>query len=341
VISSGGAVSVTSSGVSEAVVVASGGKEVVLSGGRASATTISSGGFEDVVSSGVASGAVVLSGGSISGVGDFVGRMSDAGVAKALTIVSGGVVEVFSGGVASGLRLTSGAAISIASGGVASGAIVHSGGVVIDDGVAAFGGASVVFSGSLEGGGELLEDGVHGFVLSGAASAFTGEAVISAGALEIATSGGFGAADVSFEAGASTATLKIATADLPANGATFAPALADFNTAQERVDLIGRAYVKGAKASVSGDVLTVTDGTYKVKFVLSGGKAASYTVKSDDAGGTLITAVTAHASVMTQFMAALAPVAGAAPTSTVSAANGASPLSGLGAPTHSASHGGG
>jgi hypothetical protein len=54
---------------------------------------------------------------------------------------------------------------------------------------------------------------------------------------------------------------------------------------------------------VSGNLLVLQDGAYEARFSLGGASATAYAVRSDDHGGTLITAAT----LMTQAIAAFAP----------------------------------
>jgi autotransporter passenger strand-loop-strand repeat protein len=287
--------------------VASGGQEVVSSGGAASGTTVLSGGgvyvrvsgeiFDALVSNGgktfissggIASGTTLLSGGS-----EYI---SSGGVARGTDITSGGQGHIDSGGIASGTTVGSHGRETISSGGEVRGLSLSAGGVVVDDGEVRIAGAATL-GGVLSGSGVLAQTAAGDLLLSGSDAAFTGLTVIEAGTVELATAGALGTGNVQFiEPTTGSAVLQIDAADAPAAGGTFANTIDDFSGANEDIDLRSIAFVSGASASVSGGVLTLTDGGKTYKFNLAGTTAGAYPVLSDGHGGTLIDPVAPRTS---------------------------------------------
>jgi len=219
-------------------------------------------------------------------------------------------VIVLSGGSASAEQIGSGAVASVALGGSASALSLAVGGTLIDNGGVEFG--SQTLAGSLSGAGAIVESGGT-LLLSGAGTAFKGEAVISGGVVEIATSMGIGTAAVVFAASAGSATLQVDAVDTPAAGGSLANALSNFAGSAARLDLAGLIYVSGATAAVSGSTLILTDAGAKYHFRLAGSVAGAYAVASDGNGGTLITpetpsAVAVRRAVIAQSMATFGDV---------------------------------
>jgi autotransporter passenger strand-loop-strand repeat protein len=291
-----------------------GGVEVVASGGSALSTSIASGGALVVDAGAVASRGTVAAGGVLSGSGSLAGSLTVLGRIDGLTVARGGAAHVSAGGSAVSLRIGSGATLQIDAGGLADSISLSAGGVAIDNGVMSVGAASVVAAGVLSGGGALVMSGAHAFKLTGTASAFTGQAIISAGVFELDTSGGFGAASIAFAGvAASAAELYLAALNAPSPGGAFATALANFSNASDKLDIAGHAFVSGATAKRSGTALTVTDGAYKATFTLTGATDSAYTVISDGHAGLLIAGKSAAPAArrLAEALANISPSSGA------------------------------
>jgi autotransporter passenger strand-loop-strand repeat protein len=283
-------------------------------GGEAQATIISKGGIlED--DEAVVSGALVHEGGTLSGSG-FIpgvleGQITDFGFVGSFTISSGGVLDVAGRGEGELVEAASGGVISLAGGTTSRDMTTVFGGGMIDEGTAIYT-SSFTLGGALSGSGKIVQ--AHRGVLtqSGDASAFSGEAMINGGAIKLATASDLGTASIAFEAtGAASATLEFVAASQPANGATFAETLVDFDGAAEHLDLTKVAYIAGATATLAGATLTLVDGTYSASFTLSGATAAGYVVSSDGHGGTLIAAAPsgARSAALVQALAGFRPAA--------------------------------
>jgi autotransporter passenger strand-loop-strand repeat protein len=205
-----------------------------------------------------------------------------SGVAYAETLSSGGAETIYAGGAAIGLTVLSGATL-------------------IDNGEVRIGGAATL-DGTLLGSGSIVNAG--DLMLGGSGAAFSGQALIEGGTVELATCGAIGTGSVQFiEPATGSAVLQIDAADAPAAGGTFANTLSNFSGANEDVDLRSLAYVAGAAATVSGSTLVLTDGGKTYKFNVAGTTGA-YTVTSDGRGGTLIDP---EAVAFTHAAAAFAP----------------------------------
>jgi fibronectin-binding autotransporter adhesin len=314
----GGYQFVSSGGVAGATRVVAGGRQDVFAGGHASATTLSSGGAQTLFAGGVAIGTIVSSGGEavvasggvasttkvlsggklvVDAHGATIGAAVSGGGAEYVlasgtttaTVLSGGGKQLVSAGaVASATEVESGGFDYIYSGGTASGLGVLAGGVLVDDGRVLIAGAGAL-DGRLEGLGSVVETGGGDLLLSAAGAAFSGQAVISGGVIELAGAAALGTGGVAFVAPTTgSAVLQIDAADAPAAGATFANTISNFDAAGEDIDLRSIAFVSGASAAVVGSTLVLTDGGKTYSFKLAGGVAALYPVLSDGHGGTLI-----------------------------------------------------
>jgi len=290
-IESGGAASrMTEGGAGDLITVESGAAAIdTLVVGTLALLSIESGG---AASGTVVAGAGVLVFGSAAlthvsaGGADYV---ESGGFSHDDLVLSGGLESIVSGGTASAATVSSGGTLSLA--GLAVETTVASGGTLADNGVAVWsGGATATLAGALTGGGELIEDGPGTLVLGGQSGAFDGEAIIAGGALELAAASGLGSGSVEFETARTKRTLETAAADRPPGGGTFAATLTDFDATSTFIDLAGLAFVSGARASLSGDILTLRDGGYSAAFNLAGSAANKYSVLSDGAGGTEIRA---------------------------------------------------
>ena len=122
-------------------------------------------------------------------------------------------------------------------------------------------------------------------VMLTAANQYSGATTITAGTLEIASGATAGTGAIAF-AGPGT-TLQIDAT--PPTGSTFTNTLDDFR-GNDVLDLRGLTYVPGAtSATLSGAVLTVTNGTISEDFMTASSTAPSL-IESDGAGGTQIVA---------------------------------------------------
>lgn len=268
------------------VQVGFGAKLEVGSGGVVSTLTVHNSGVAEVQSGGgVAHG--LVAGGVLSFGTEAQGL--------AVTVSSGGLLEVGHAAAVSGVTLQSGT-LAIASYGevlgitAASGTTISGTLVIADGGAIGFGGRREVAA-KIVGGGIVYEEGGGTMVLDGALSGYTGEIAIGGGAVELNATGAIGAHDVWFIGSSGTDTLQIDVADQPASGGTFAPLISAWTDSDERIDLAGRAFVSGsATARLNGDVLTVKDGAYIAKFMLTGDHASRYVVASDGHGGILVRA---------------------------------------------------
>ena len=235
--------------------VQAGGNLQVTAGGFATATSVSSGGSEVLSAGAVALGATVLSGGALVGPGALRDTLT-----------------VFLGGTATNVYVSAAA-------------------TVIDNGLLLYSGAAVeTLAGTLSGSGAILEDGAGRLMVSGATAAFTGEATLSGGVIDLTNAQGLAGGQVAFEQSTGATTLDIEAANRPANGATYATGLVDFDGSSKRLDLAGLTVSSGAKITLNGSTLEVVDGGYTAAFTLSGMVADSYVIVSNGAGGALVRA---------------------------------------------------
>ena len=322
---------IESGGTADHVIEASvGGQLVVMSGGLALRTVVGGSDNRLLVEEGGGASRTVLarSGASELDLGVSVEALVSrgglqvvelGGAASATSLGDGGALVVSSGGVATRTAVGSGGVLTLRAGGVATDVTETLGGVIIDGGALTYTTAASL-SGSLAGGGVLVEDGPGKLVLNAASSTgFHGEVLLSAGTVELARKGETGSAGVVFDESGRFATLQIDAADMPASGATFATTLSNFDNADDRIDLAGLAFTSGAKAAVKAGVLTLTDGGYTAKFTLTGTQASKYVVVSDGSSGTLIHAAVGAATQSLRQAMATFDAGGAATASTMSA----------------------
>jgi hypothetical protein len=213
----------------------------------------------------------------------------DFGSVGAATVVSGGRLDVVSGGRASVIEADSGGVISLASGAVGSDMTTVFGGRIVDNGIVIYS-VSNTLGAAFSGKGQVVQKTSGWLYQSGDASGFTGQVTISGGTVVLEDATGFGSAPFTFRpSGGTTATLELTAPAIPANGAAFSETLVNFLSAADALDLRDQSFVAGAKATLSGLMLSLADGGYSAKFKLSGGTAVSYLVSDDGHGGTLIT----------------------------------------------------
>jgi len=312
---------ISSGSIASGDMVGSGGSEVILSGGVGNAATLSATGKQDVEAGGVASGTTVSSG----GVANVYGLTSG------VVVSSDGNETLRSGGVASASTVLSGGEVYILASGTTSGLFLSSGGVVVDDGKVRNTGDGTL-AGTLSGSGYLVETTNGTLLVSGDGTSFSGQAAITGGTIELATSGAIGSGSVVFGAPTTgSAVLQIDAADAPAAGGTFANTISNFNAAGEDIDLSSIAFVSGASATVVGSTLVLTDGGNTYTFNIAGSTAGAYPVLSDGNGGALIdpTAANAPKAIDPKALAFTHAAAAFAPSDAANAAlvSGGSPTS--------------
>jgi autotransporter passenger strand-loop-strand repeat protein len=304
-------------GAGDYVVVASGGlaKDLKMTGAP-SLMTIDEGG---VASGTVLSNAVAAIYGATFAtqiVGGGIEYVQSGALATFANMVSGGHEVVSAGGVTSAATVSAGGVLTVNGVGRARQTVVGAGGVLVDNGVAAWSGAGTAkFAGVLSGKGQIVEAGPGTLVLSGVETAYTGQAVVSGGVIELATASGLGTGTFDFAATTAKKTLKLDAAAAPAAGGHFAATLIDFDSSSAAyVDLADVAFAAGATATLAGKTLTLHDGAYTATFTLSGHAASKYAVLSDGAGGTEIRAGIGSTvtPLLVHAMAAFQPKAGAA-----------------------------
>ena len=258
--------------------------------GVASAVRVDSGGFIEVQSGGELVNATLVGAALSAGGGSLVGGLVLSGGASATLRTT---AEAF------GVKVLSGT-LNIGPEAIAEALTTSSGGTVVDNGLVGDGAiagqtGTTVLAGAMTGSGLFVVENGGAVVLSGATSAFTGEFVLGGGKIEFAAAGGASHAKLAFgntfTSSSQYNVYQIDAADRPVSGGGFAAPLVDFSLAsQDRIDLAGLAFTSGATAKVTGNTLTLVDGSYTASFTLSHTKATKYGVKSDDAGGTLIEA---------------------------------------------------
>jgi hypothetical protein len=127
-----------------------------------------------------------------------------------------------------------------------------------------------------------------GTVVLDAANTYTGGTTLDAGTLELAASGAAGSGPITF---VGAATLKIDAAALPASGGTFVDTIDNF-TVGDAIDIAGLMYkiAHPNTITLSGDTLTVSNGTATYNFTFGGTVPTSVANTSDGSGGTEIVA---------------------------------------------------
>jgi autotransporter passenger strand-loop-strand repeat protein len=299
---------VESGGVASGVVMgqASGSLVQVVSGGSAVPTFVSADDVLTVASGSTVSGTRVYSKGArayISGLALNTVVAADgadlvvSGSANGVRVGYGGIFE--DDGAATGVQISKGGSLILDSAQAATDVTVAAGASVeIDSGSIVYSAGQQLFAGTLKGNGNLVKDGSGVLVMQAATTGFTGDIVLSAGDVALGREGEASQATITYETSNVGATLRIWAVDRPISGSIFAPTLNNFDSKFDHVDLVGLAFVSGAKATVSKGVLTVTDGAYSAAFALSGAVASRYNVVGDGAGGTLIQAAAAAPAVL-------------------------------------------
>jgi autotransporter passenger strand-loop-strand repeat protein len=304
IISSGGALTVSSGGVASATVIAQGGKEIVALGGSDNGAAVSgieiiygtdtsariaAGGALTVSSGGTAIATVIAKGGKETvGAGGIdrgatvAGALTVAGSESGARIAAGGTVTVAAKGVISGAIISSGGALTVSSGGLASATTVDAGG------------RETILSGGTAG----------GLILSGGTAVISG--IVGAGqTAKFAGPGG-----------------DLALDNLPA----FKGQIAGFG-AGDKIDLGGFAFAKSETvafkeaASKTSGTLTVVDGSKTATLTLTGVYVTSnFALATDAAGGTFVSyksggpaVQTAEVHQMASAIAGFAPLTAAAP----------------------------
>jgi hypothetical protein len=133
----------------------------------------------------------------------------------------------------------------------------------------------------------LVKSGAGTLVITSSSNSYSGGTTIDAGTLEIGASSSVGSGAITFNS--ASASLKLDAT--PANGSTFANTLADIAVG-DSIDLAGLSFQAGATATVSGSTLAVTSGGTTESFTLVSPGTTTFSVASDGASGTLVTAVT-------------------------------------------------
>jgi hypothetical protein len=144
-----------------------------------------------------------------------------------------------------------------------------------------YGGAS----GYTEGSTGIVKDGAGTVILTGT-NTYTGGTAIDAGTLNVASVASIGTGAVTF--GAATATLAFATA--PASGSTFADPLTGFASAGT-IDLPNLAFTANATVTVSGTIVTLTDGGATENFTLASPTTTPIFALADSGTGTQLSSI--------------------------------------------------
>jgi len=300
-----------SGGTATDIIVSSGGTEIVYSGGTAiggvvysdgvlerlgSSTVINatfSGGTEILSSGAALTGAVLTTGGLQELLVD------SGGTANATSVGGGSLLSIGLGGLASGTVISNGGTETIAFGGVDSNAVVSSGGLLnlaagtleaSESPGGTLGEYGTIGSDGIAGDGEIIETGSGTLLLDSTDTGYSGDITIIDGTVEFAASEAVGSGTVTFSSSAgASATLRIDSAAMPANGGTFADTLFGF-VDNDTLDLPGFTYSAGVTtATLSGTTLEVSNGGTMIDFVLSNPEAAQYYAHSDGGDGTIIT----------------------------------------------------
>jgi autotransporter passenger strand-loop-strand repeat protein len=255
--------------VTNEAVVSNGGTEIVFNGATAISTEVLPGGVLIVAPGATVSGATGSGAVASSGVVAL-----QPGLATILDPVSGlalgaGAAEyVLTSGLAKGTVLNGAEQYLMA--GVASATVVNSGGTQFVSAGAAY--DTVVNSG----GTQIVE---AAYPLGGGAGTAYGTTIAAGGTLDLAF-GGTLSGGVQFSGAGGMLYVSAALPSTPITG--FA--------AGDVIDLAQMKFVSGASASLSGGVLSITDGGTAGSLTLTGDAGAVFEVTADAAGGTDITA---------------------------------------------------
>jgi autotransporter passenger strand-loop-strand repeat protein len=267
--------------------ILSGAQQIVF-GGATTGTVVSSG--VQIVYGGVASGTVIDSaayqyvhgGATVGTIVSNGGRQEIYGGTTASATVGSGGYQAVLGGTASATDLLGG--MEVVQGGIAIGTMVQLGGSLSVAGGSVVGATvgsganAVVWDGGLADGTQL-NDGGSLVVSSG--GVVSGTQVIDGGDL-VVLSGGVVSGAVAFVAGAG-GVLEIE------SGASFFAVLSGFG-AGDSIDLIDLGYSGTTSGTVSGDILTVTEGAFSSTFTLdpAGVNGEVFQLANDGNGGTVV-----------------------------------------------------
>ncbi|MBV9784857.1 MAG: Hint domain-containing protein [Acidisphaera sp.] len=296
---------VASGGTAANIVVSSGATEIVSAGGMAAGETVYSGGALELVGGASAMGAtfsggteILASGAAVTGpVLSATGLqeliLSSGGSARGAMVGNGGTLDIISGGSASGTVVGNGGSEIVAFGGADSNTVVSGGGTLQLAGgtlvASEAAGGTLTEYGSIQGlSATIIQTGSGTLLLSGTDTFSGGSVIISAGTVELATSGSVGSDTFAFSpAAGGSATLQIDAPATPVNGGTFTDTIANFGT-NDAIDLRGLTFSTGATATLSGSTLIISDGGTTIDLTLSNPGATQYYVHSDGMGGTVI-----------------------------------------------------
>ena len=303
-----GTQTVMSDGVASGSIVISSGDsragEVVNGGGLAVGSIVSAGGNLSLgATAPLAAGSAIAVASNTAVFASGTVFIYDGGVTVSTTLGSAGALnnaaeEIVYGGNISNTTINSGAG-EIISGGITSGTIVLSGGfqdvesgTAIDDvtvaGASVYDNATIAyaeptdttrtFAGILIGGGVVTQSGGGTLALAGSLGGFTGTLLISGGTLELTSARAGGSATIDF-APASAATLRVDGVAGPSN------TISGFMSG-DTIDLVGLGFMGNAAPTVSGDVITVTEGGLTETLRVAGAGNGLFRLYPDAAGGT-------------------------------------------------------
>ncbi len=266
------------------------GLETVLSGGVASQTTVI-GTTLDIQSGGKAVGTILshYDPDGLAATNSSFEVVENGGTSSAADIRRSGVQVVSKGGVANTPTVEAGGSEQVY--GSVAGAIVHGsqavfGGGTVDATFVVSGGTQVISSGGLDSK-PVVSSGGSATVLSGGAVA----ELIIAGGSAVLMSGAKIESAVSF-AGVAGGSLTFGTAI--SSGTTNSPLQVQGFAAGDTLDLAGLTYTSTTTATLTGNRLTVTNGTSTEVFRFATSGTVSLSTFDDDNGGTEIYAPVAN-----------------------------------------------
>jgi hypothetical protein len=253
---------------------------VTVAVGSASNTIVSSGGEVLIEAGGNTTGTVLL--GATTSFSFGASEYVESGATATGTTVNTSSTEYLYGGTTTGTMVHSGGAQVIVSG-TALNDVVSAGGGVADSGTLAYteaAGTSSSFVGTLTGSGALVQSGPGTLALAGTLGNFSGTELISGGTLELtsATAGGNTSASITFTPG-NAGTLRLDGTTAPAN------TISGF-TNGDLIDLASLGYSGTATPTVSGNTVTVTEGSITETLVIAGASNDAFLLASDGNGGT-------------------------------------------------------